>query len=115
MIQKENILIIKKKLKIFENNACLSRGRGARLWLSETRDCRKLGSPTYIKVVDYSLIVNVAMDGLPTRLNRSSLHNMAYGKQLIRAEMSARQQRHGKQCNGAENKRQAAASRRRSG
>ena len=77
--------------------------------------CRKsVQDERCIKVVDYSLVVDVAMDGLPTRLNRalfaalsgttwvrplfgewSSLHNMAYGKQL----------------NGAENERQAAASR----
>jgi hypothetical protein len=82
-------------------------------------------------MVDYSLVVDVAMDGLPTRLNHalfaamsgttwvrqlfgergSSLHNMAYGKQLNGAEnetpgssvtvssvmgpkINARQQRH---------------------
>ena len=84
--------------------------------------CRKsVQDERCIKVVDYSPVVDVAMDGLSTRLNRAlfaamsgttwvrplfgergrglSLHNMAYGKQL----------------NGAENERQAAASRRRSG
>jgi hypothetical protein len=34
--------------------------------------CRKsVQDERYIKVVDYSLVVNVAMDGLPTRLNRA--------------------------------------------
>jgi len=48
MIQKENISIIKEKLNIFDNNACHSHGRGTHFCLSETRACRKLGSPTYL-------------------------------------------------------------------
>ena len=77
------------------------------------------------------------MNGIPTRLNRALFAarlgmtwvRPLFGERgrgllciiwltvssLMGPKMNARQQRHGRQRNGAENKRQAAASRRRSG